>query len=45
VRVTLRWKPEAKAKAVRGQLALRREGDGADKAVAVGIAAFPTAGQ
>ncbi len=40
VRVTLRWKPEAKAKTVRGQLALRREGDGADKAVCVGLSAF-----
>ena len=40
VRVTLRWKPEAKAKTVRGQLALRREGDGADKAVCIGLSAF-----
>lgn len=45
VRVTLRWKPEASARAVRGQLSLRREADGADKAVVVGISAFPAARQ
>ena len=45
LRVTLRRKPETKAAMVRGQLAMRREGDAADKAVVVGITAFPAAGQ